>query len=627
MPQFIIRFSAALRRAGQYNKRVNLAGIMAVHKLFAAAAFAALLSLPGYALSAPFAQSGAPAQASATPSNENAANAQQVQQLIASVEKSWQTGMQNVQQGHAAAAKANFDYAVDLMLNSGLDIKSDPALSAEFDRIVDAVETQELDALRQSTGATAAAAEPAPVDIANDVTFPVDPGVKAQAEAELKVTQSDLPLVMNDYVASFINFFSHTTIGHNTIKGSLTRAGRYQEMIQRVLREEGVPQDLYYLAVGESGFRPQAVNARSGAAGMWQFMPFGTYGLQRTAWFDERFDPEKSTHAYAREIKADYAQFGDWYLAMAAYDWGAGNVQRAVQRTGYADFWELYKRNNLPGETKNYVPIIIAVTIMAKNPKQYGLDDLTPDPPLRADTVTTDYAVDLRLVSDITGAPVQEIAALNPSLLRMSTPPDQPFDLHIPAGTKDTFNRAIAEIPEEKRRYWRYHVLQPDDTLQEIAHTYRVSASEIAFVNQLSSTQDISGVDALVIPVAPVSAPSSLRTAQYKTRRGDTLVTVADRFGVTVDQLRRWNHLTTSTLAPGRSLYVAEPARITASPHGRRGSHAVSTAKHATAHPTSLSKEHDGLGPHETQGRNTRRIAETTAHAAAGSPAKKKKHI
>ena len=150
-------------------------------------------------------------------------------------------------------------------------------------------------------------------------------------------------------------------------------------MISKNLREEGVPQDLIYLAVAESGFQPQALNARSGAGGMWQFMPYGAYGLARNGWFDERFDPEKSSLAYAQYMKTLYNQFGDWYLAMAAYDWGPGNVQRAVMRTGYADFWELYRRNVLPGETKNYVPGIIAAIIMAKNPEQYGLDKLVPE--------------------------------------------------------------------------------------------------------------------------------------------------------------------------------------------------------------------------------------------------------
>lgn len=541
---------------------------MVVHRSLLAIAVAATL-LP----SSGIAQTAAPSQA-----QSQYLQHQRVQQIIQNVEKAYQNGVENYRDGHPAAAKSSFDYAVDQMLTSGIDIKSDPDLSAEFDRILDAVNTLEMDALRQGPGLTAPA-ESAPADVANEVTFPVDPAIKAEATAQVKTTQSDLPLVMNDAVASYISFFSNTKAGRATITASLTRAGRYKDLIQRVLKEEGVPQDLIYLAIVESGFRPQAVNPHSGAGGMWQFMPYGVYGLAKTGWYDERFDPEKSTRAYARLIKANYNQLGDWYLAMAAYDWGAGAVQRAVQRTGYADFWELYRRNNLPEQTKNYVPTMLAATIMAKNPKQYGLDDLTPDPPLITDTVQTDYSVDLRLVADITGAPVQEIAAINPSLLRGATPPDESFDLHLPAGTKDLFQKEIAEIPEDKRRYWRFHKVSAGDTLEDVARSFHVSVSEIATVNQLDSTNDLSGVDSLVIPVAPISAPSRSQAALYRTRSGDSLITVADRFGVTVEQLRRWNHLKSSTIAPGRSLYVAEPAHISTTSRGhRRDSASTKTA-------------------------------------------------
>jgi membrane-bound lytic murein transglycosylase D len=506
-----------------------------------------------------------------------------VAQIIQNVETAYQNGLSNYHDGHLSAAKSNFDYAVDQMLTCGIDIKSNPDLSAEFDRIVDSVNTLEMDALKQGTG-LAPAPEPTPVGVANNVTFPVDPTIRAEAAAQIKTTQSDLPLVMNDYVASYINFFSKGKPGHGTIVSSLDRAGRYKAMIQRVLKEEGVPQELIYQAVAESGFRTQAVNPHSGAGGMWQFMPGDAFAPPRSAWYDERFDPEAATRAYAHYIKYLYNQLGDWYLAMAAYDWGATNVQRAVQRTGFADFWELYRRNNLPAETKNYVPIILAVTIMAKNPKQYGLDDLAPDPPLLTDTVKTDYSVGLPLVADLTGAPPQEIAALNPSLLRGATPPGETFDLHLPAGTKDLFEKGIAEIPLDKRRYWRYHTLSENETLADVARSFHVSVSEIADVNQLSSTHDLSGVDALVIPVAPVSA--SRGTTLYRARRGDTLVTVADRFGVTVAQLRRWNHLRASAEIPGRKLYVAEPAHISAFRRGHRRSstsHSHSASSRAKA--------------------------------------------
>jgi membrane-bound lytic murein transglycosylase D len=482
----------------------------------------------------------------------------QVQALIDSVEAAYQSGVANYHAGKLQIAKADFDRAVDLMLTGNFDLRTQPQLRDEFDRVVDAVNTLEMEALKQGNG-FAPKIEPAPVDIANDVTFPVDPNVKAQAIQELKTTQSDLPLLINDPVAGFISYFSSK--GRGTLMRSLERAGRYHAMITAVLAEEKVPQDLIYQAVAESGFQPQIVNGRSGAGGMWQFMPYGVYGLARNGWYDERFDPEKSTHAYARYMKELYAQLGDWYLAMAAYDWGPGNVQKAVERTGYADFWELYRRNALPQETKNYVPIIIAAAIMAKNPQQYGLQSLAPDPPLVTDTITTDYGVDLRLVSDLVEAPVQEIADLNPSLLRMSTPTDGPFELHLPAGSKELYQKRIAEIPADKRNQWRFHKVVAGETLTTVARDYHVNASEIVFVNQLEPGDDLSATDSLVIPVPPALSSKS-RLTLYKVEHGDTLVTVADRFNVTVQQLRRWNHLTAAHLEPGRRLYVAEPAHI-----------------------------------------------------------------
>jgi membrane-bound lytic murein transglycosylase D len=512
----------------------------------------------------------AAANAQATPTVAPASP--QIQAVIDAVEVAYQSGVANYHAGKLQTAKADFDRAVDLMLSSDFDLRNEAQLRDEFDRVIDAVNTLEMEALKQGNG-FAPKIEPAPVDIANDVTFPVDPTVKAQAIAELKTTQSDLPLVINDPVAGFISYFSSK--GRGTLMRSLERAGRYQAMIAAVLAEEKVPQDLIYQAVAESGFQPQAVN-RSGAGGMWQFMPYGVYGLNRNGWYDERFDPEKSTHAYARYMKLLYSQLGDWYLAMAAYDWGPGNVQKAVERTGYADFWELYHRNALPQETKNYVPIIIAAAIMAKNPQQYGLQSLSPDPPLVTDTITVDYSVDLRLVSDLVEAPVQEIGDLNPSLLRMSTPADAPFELHLPVGSKDLYQKRIAEIPADKRNQWRFHKVASGDTLVTVARDYHVTPSEIAFVNQLDAGEDLSSTDSLIIPVPP--APSSRgRLTLYKVEHGDTLVTVADRFNVTVQQLRRWNHLSAAHLEPGRRLYVAEPAHVTRSSRSS-AKHKVSAA-------------------------------------------------
>jgi membrane-bound lytic murein transglycosylase D len=550
-----------------------------------------------------------PAPVTAQPAQQTF-HQQRVQQIIDQVEKAYANGEAAYRKGHLQEAKAEFDRAVDLMLTGGLDIRSEPKLQDEFDRIIDQVNSLEMEALKLGNGFTPNV-EPSPADVASDVTFEVDPNVVARAKTQLATTKSDLPLMVNDYVAAFINFFANSQKGHNTLLHSFQRYGRYKAMIERVMAEEGVPHDLIYLAVAESSFQPRALNARSHAGGMWQFMPHGDYGLTRNAYVDERFDPEKSTRAYARYMKFLYDQLGDWYLSMAAYDWGAGNVQRAVQKTGYADFWELYKRHNLPGETQNYVPEILAAIIIANHPTQYGFDEITLDPPVLTDTVTINYAVDLRLISDLVDAPVDELMALNPSLLRMATPPENAFDLHLPAGTAALYEQRVAAIPESKRTAWRYHRVTPDDSLASVAHTYHVTVPELAAANQLHADQSMTGIEALVVPVAPVAAPS-LHTLLYTTRRGDTLVSIADRFGVSLDQLRRWNKIPSGIkVEPGRRLHVAEPASLQRTSSSRhRGSASSHAAKHGSA---SSATARGGDPPSQKQ---------SSAHKSQAAPAK-----
>jgi membrane-bound lytic murein transglycosylase D len=494
-----------------------------------------------------------------------AQHAQQVQALINKAETSYKSGVDNYHANHLDAARHDFDLAVDTMLTSGMDLKNDPQLSEEFDQLLSAVNSLEFVALRQGNGFSPTL-EAAPADAADEVTFAPDPVLIGKVSAELKTTSSDLPLVVNDYVAGWINAFSTKPVLHAHLKSSLERAGKYKTMIEKILRDTGVPQDLIYQAITESGFQPQVVNRKSGAAGMWQFMRSNDY-LQSNGYFDERFDPEKSTIAYAKYMKFLYGQTGDWYLAMAAYDWGLGRVQHLVSKTGYADYWELYRRGGLPAETRAYIPSVIAAIIMARNPEHYGLADLVADAPVLSDKITTNYAIDMRLVADLTGATVPEIVALNPALLRLSTPRDISYDLHIPAGTRDVFLDRLKSIPEEDRASWRFHVVKDGETLDQIASSLHVHTTEIASFNNVTTAQPIEAGDELVIPIA---ASRSLPPGQrYKVRSSDTLVTVADRFGVTVEQLRKWNHLSSGRIAPGRSLYVVEPIRL--APKARAG--------------------------------------------------------
>lgn len=511
----------------------------------------------------------APKAAAAAKQESKAPVAQQdpVVALIASAEREYSKGQANYQAGHLEAAKDNFDAAFNLLLQGPVGVHDDERLEREFDKIVEAVHTLEMVAYKEGDGFTEQKPEPAPIDEANEVTFPVDPNVRAKAEAELRETRSDLPLVMNDQVASFISYFS--TKGRGTLERALSRSGRYREMISRVFKEEGVPQDLIYLAQAESGFHPLALS-RAGARGMWQFMASRAsgYGLDRNWWIDERQDPEKATRAAARHLKDLYNQFGDWYLAMAAYNSGPGTVQRAVQRTGYADFWELYRRNVLPGETRNYVPIIVAMTIMAKNPTQYGLENVVMERPVEVDRVKINYPVDLRLVAECVDTSVSNLQELNPSLLRLTTPKDQEFELKLPAGTSEKFEKAIAAIPSEMRVLWRYHRVQSGDTLSQVAQKYHTTTKAIAEVNSLDADADLVKDAKLIIPVTATRKAAegteetlafSKRATHYKVRKGDTVLSVADDYGVPVEKLRKWNHLKGNVLKPGRTLTIYRP--------------------------------------------------------------------
>jgi membrane-bound lytic murein transglycosylase D len=224
------------------------------------------------------------------------------------------------------------------------------------------------------------------------------------------------------------------------------------------------------------------------------------------------------------------------------------------------------------------VPGIIAAAIMAKNPKQYGLEGLVPEPPVVSDTVSVDYSVDLRLVADLTEVSLGEIVNLNPSLLRMTTPHDEDFDLHLPPGSRDVYLKRVATIPEDKRTSWRFHIVRPGESLDSVASAFHDRTAEIAAANHLDANALIGAGDELVVPVATVAAmPHPLH---YVTRLGDTLVTIADRFNVSVEDLRRWNHLSSSTIKPHRSLYVAQPVHLAPAAIVRtKTSHATGTTK------------------------------------------------
>ena len=512
-----------------------------------------------------------------------------VAELVARVEKQYQQGLDAFHSGQNDVAKEDFDAAFNMLLGSNLDIRSDDRLEAEFNRIVQGVNHLDLGGLASDTDAQKS--EPAPIDETNGITPSADANVRAKAQAEIKSTHSDLPLMMTDQVAGYISYFSNR--GRGTFEHAFARSGRYHDMMVKILKEEGVPQDLIYLAQAESGFHPLAVS-RVGARGIWQFMGSRArgYGLHHSMYVDDRQDPEKSTRAAARHLRDLYAQFGDWYLAMAAYNSGPGTVQAAVKRTGYADFWELYRRNVLPKETRNYVPIILAVTIVTKNLSHYGFDDVSMDEPVLYDSVNINYPVDLRLVAECVDATQAQLQELNPSLLRLTTPREGTFELHLPVGTKNQYQTAIAEIPKDMRLWWRFHEVQPGDTLASLSRQYHMPAKSIATANHLEGT-DLEAGAKVLIPVAAGKHPYSdnatyaRRITRYRVRKGDTVETVAENFGLSPQMVRRWNGIHGGDSLRGRRVLAlhlpVSPDSEVASAKSKSSAHPQKTTQIASA--------------------------------------------
>jgi len=278
---------------------------------------------------------------------------------------------------------------------------------------------------------------------------------------------------------------------------------------------------------------------------------------------------------------------------MAAYNSGPGTVQAAVKRTGYADFWELYRRNVLPKETRNYVPIILAVTIMAKNPSQYGLNDVAMERPADYDAITINYPVDLRLVADCVGSTPAELQDLNPRLLRLTTPREGKFELHLPAGTKDDYETAIAAVPADMRLWWRYHTVHPGETLATLARNYHVTTKSLIDANHLDDI-DLETDAKLVIPIAPGrhaqtdTATYARRITRYKVHNGDTVQTVAANFGVSPQMLRRWNGLRGNSLQGRQVLALHLP--VTPSVHDSEVASSRTIKKHSKATQTASVK-------------------------------------
>ena len=416
---------------------------------------------------------------------------------IAAADRHLEAGRNFYFQNNVEGARREFDAAVGELL-AAPDAADRTRIERRLSEITDLIYRFDVEKLGSGqTDNTGASYEKAPIDEISRTTFAIDASLAPQVKLELGQTASGIPLELSDPVLGFVHFFS-TDRGRRILLDGYRRSGQYRELIQRVLTEEKVPQELIYLAQAESGFMPRAVSNKQ-AVGMWQFIA-GTgdrYDLVHTARFDERLDPEKATRAAARYLRDLHARYDDWYLAMAAYNCGEGNVDRAIERTGYADYWELLKRHALPKETSGYVPIIIAMTIMAKNPHDYGLDHIDVDPALDYENIQLTAATNLNLIADAARQPVSTIHDLNPAILGSVALAG--FQIHVPKGSAQVTLAALESVPADNRQAWRLHHVQAGDTLTEIAAAYHTPAQRILDANRSS---DLAAGDVLFIPAS-----------------------------------------------------------------------------------------------------------------------------
>ncbi len=367
----------------------------------------------------------------------------------------------------------------------------------------------------------------------------------------------------------------YTGSQRDTFSRWLIRSGRYITKIQMVFASEGIPLDLSYLAMIESGFNVRAYSWAN-AAGPWQFIESTgrLYGLQNNWWIDSRLDLEKSTRAAARHLKYLHKRFdGDWYLAVAAYNAGGGTVRRAIKASKSRDFWTLVDGKVLREETKNYLPKLMATLHIIKNLDQYGFADLNFDTPLQYETITLDSTTDLEIIANFAGVSYEELKELNPELKRWCTPPGvRRYQLHVPFGTAGQIMKQYALLPADERANYHRYQIKSGDTLLGLAKKYHIQVDDIIALNKIKNPRAIQIGTNLILPLkeGQLRMPQDARgdsyvrsyRQKYKVRSGDSLWSIAKRFSVTDKQLRVWNRLGWSNMIkPGQVLTVSADSK------------------------------------------------------------------
>ncbi len=432
--------------------------------------------------------------------------------------------------------------------------------------------------------------EPSPLDELPE-SSPVSSPSELDRERSLLPSpgEFDIPIVVNDQVLSWVSFF--TGPHREKFQASLERSGMYLDMIRKTFEEAGIPKDLAYMAHVESAFKVTAYS-RAQAKGLFQFISDTgrRYGLRVDRWVDERSDPEKATRAAAAYLRDLYQMFGDWYLALAAYNTGEGNVQRSMNRTGKKDYWDLVGKRALHRETRGYVPAILAATIVAKEPSRYGFEYAPLTPPA-SDVVDVPGGVHLKAIASVSGTDYETLKALNLELRRQRTPPGGGWKLRVPPGTGGAVAEALRNVSPRQLDVAASHTVRKGETLASVASHYGVSVAALRSANGISKKSRLGVGQTLVVPYDDGAAGGDReerrrRTADgpamtYRVRKGDTLDAIARDFRSSASAIANANGIGVgSTLKVGQSLKIptARPVTSTAVASAKTA-HAAKSAK------------------------------------------------
>ena len=532
-----------------------------------------------------------------------------VTQVINRAEDHFRKGKLNLDDNKRDQARDEFDKSVDSVLESGMDVRANQRLQTFYLELIERIYRLEVPqpqigpekpspftlVAQNSNGETGAGRiqdtgqeapqvgfreqefEPSPLDpLATLVLTPEEQFVSPDDVNALAQSDIGFKFDANTMIQQYINYFQGR--GRSTMESGLRRSGQFMRMIRKIFREEGVPEDIAWLGQVESAWHPRA-QSWAAASGLWQFIP-GTgarFGLRQTAWIDERNGYEKATRASAKYLKylADRYK-GNWELAMAAYNTGEGNVDRAISRAGTANYWSIYPY--IPQETRNYVPTILATILMAKNPGKYGFKGIRPDAPLSYDVVQVPGSTSLQLIADATDTSVDYIRNLNPELRRDVTPRGESYHVRVPAGRAKQFVAVLSRVPVDRRESARVISITPGEDLQTVASRTGLSVAQIQMMN---GGTDLRATNKLVVPngstrnVALVRAKSTSTTTLKSVRagKGDTVARIAARYNMPADELARLNGMRADAeLEAGREIKMPSSAvNSSSSRSSRRG--------------------------------------------------------